>query len=461
MIPSLQFTLTILTCYVYAKCSPYFSLAHKWLSGLEFCIPPEEKELSLLDVSLRRKGRRVSEGFKKNEIELKVATIEDNTLLKHLFWDEYDKLVLVLVCVVVNFVFAVLCSCFAFERNTVMTAVLLFGIGICFKIMMSVIVNMGLQSFELRLTFIVGILSFGFAFAVLSLPDNIFDFSAELREGFTELGKEAQIFLDSQFQVKMEVPFMAFKLSLCAVASFIAAVLFFPSFRLARSHYELMKFVPNCTIWSTWSCYAPAFILTMWARPAVDRLLLSVTGVPSVQSSLVNSIFEGIRFYFVIFLCVLRLYLLRPYIQAFLYTAVGWTEILLSDPRMKDRGKNIKFKIVGIYSYLCVAAVQILAPTLMLMCMVFLWKLRGTNTEGVIPYCSSVQEEVISKTWKAMSINLGDPPTLFTPQLYGSLFSFLSWWVLMSWFVIAFFALLYEKNQSIFSRREPSTREDE
>jgi len=166
--------------------------------------------------------------------------------------------------------------------------------------------------------------------------------------------------------------------------------------------------------------------------------------------------FEGTRFYLLVTICLLRLYLLRPYMQSFLATAVGWAELLLSDTQSKERGRNIKYKILGIYSYLCVATVQILAPSLTLLSLAFLLKSRGLVEVELIPFCSkfgigldSVTQPSVPTPTNSESIN----NIIFTQLFYKGVFSFLTWWFLLSWFVIACFALIYERNQSIFAKR--------
>lgn len=117
-------------------------------------------------------------------------------LNKHLFWEEYDQLVLLLLCVVVNFFISEVWSCFTPERNSMMTGFLLFSIGFCLypflslsyslysrKVMLSVIIKLGLQSYELRLTLLIGGISFLFTFSFLELPEELMDYSYDLRIG--------------------------------------------------------------------------------------------------------------------------------------------------------------------------------------------------------------------------------------------------------------------------------------
>jgi hypothetical protein len=46
-------------------------------------------------------------------------------------------------------------------------------------------------------------------------------------------------------------------------------------------------------------------------------------------SSFTEAAYDALRFWLLCALCLLRLYLLRPYLQAFLYTAVVAAELLL------------------------------------------------------------------------------------------------------------------------------------
>jgi len=437
--------------------SPYFSLSHTWLTGLEFCIPPEEKVLSKLDYTPQLRGKAKKKGWlslgaKKNEIELKVASIEDGTLCKHLFWEEYDQLVLVLLCTVVNFMFAEFWSCFTTEKNSIMTAVLVFTCGFCLKTMLSVIVKLGLQSYELRLTIFVGIISFLFSFAFLELPENIMDYSIDLRKGFDDLLNNInQLLRQNDYHVILEVSLTTFKILLAMIASCMSSIIFFPGFRLARSHHEMMRYTPRPyhPAISNISFLLPAFVVLLWLKPITRDMFVSI---PSKQNPIVLShgLFEVIRFYLMVLIAILRLYLLRPYMQSFLATAVGWAELLLSDTQSKERGRNIKYKILGIYSYLCVAAVQILAPSLLLLSLAFILKSRGMSEISLFPYCN----QLTSHLFNSSQFSHVSTITLFSDRFYKGIFSFLSWWFLLSWFLISCFALLYERNQSIFAKKE-------
>eukprot|EP01119_Soliformovum_irregulare_P016475 TRINITY_DN4766_c0_g1_i3.p1 TRINITY_DN4766_c0_g1~~TRINITY_DN4766_c0_g1_i3.p1 ORF type:complete len:451 (-),score=98.56 TRINITY_DN4766_c0_g1_i3:89-1441(-) len=447
VILSLQFTITVIICFLYVRLSPYFSLSHKWLTGLEFCIPPEDKELSKLDATSVKKLKGKKGwllGSKKNEIELKVAGIDDGTLVKHLFWEEYDQLVLALVTVTINFVFSEVWQYFTCERNTIMSAILLFSCGLCMKAMLSVILKLGLQSYELRLTILIGIISFLLSFFFLEVPETVFDFSSDIRIGFKQVIKNFnQVLKVNDLPYKVDVPLVVFKFFMATISSLISAAVFFPAFRLARSHHETGKYTPKPyhTVLSSISFLVPGFVLFLWVKPLARDLVFTMD---TVKPETLVLLFETFRFYLLIFIATLRLFLLRPYMQSFLATAVGWAEVLLSETTSKERGKNIKLKILGIYSYLCVAAVQILAPSLLLMSLAFMLKSRGL-VEMVLPsHCLGTPVSPIK----------GEIPSIFTETFYRGIFSYFSWWTLLAWFTISCFALVYERNQSIFIKKE-------
>jgi len=466
MILSLQFTLTIVVCFLYIRLSPYFSIAHKWLTGLEFCIPPEEKQLERLDFNpllfKRRKSKKIFD-FKKNEIELRVAAVEDNTLNKHIFWEEYDQLVLVLTCVVINFLFSEFWACFTTEKNTIMTALLLFSAGMCTKTLLSVVVKLGLQSYdELRLTIFVGVVSFMHCLLFLSLPEWTFDFGADLKKGFIESSASLNDFLEkNEISMKIDIPYQLFTMFICLIASIAASALFSPAFRLARSYFEITKYTPKpYHPYISWiSFWLPLPLMLLWIKPLVrDWIVASATSTSPYLLS--DGFFEMFRFTLIMILCALRLYLMRPYLQSFLGTAVGWAEVLLSETKMKERGKNIKYKILGIYSCLCVAAVQLLAPTLMLLSFAFMLKSRGLSDVEILPFCASSQMQA---TGSIPNLFLSDftSVVIFTPVFYKGFFSFMCWWTIFSFFLISLLALFYERRQNIFAKRESKAANEE
>jgi len=443
LISSIQFTVSIVIGFLYIQLSPHFSLAHAWLTGLEFSIPPEDKVLNKLDEDSQAKGKFKKKGFfssstKKNEIKLKVASIEDGTLLKHIFWEEYDQLVLLLLCIALNYVIAEFWSCFSDEKNTILTWTLVISSILCLKTMIAVIIKLGLQSYELKLTICVGVLSFICALTALQLPEFLLEFSSDLRGGFEELMHNLKEWLlQNDVNMRFEISYGTFKWCLALTASVISSIIFFPGFRLGRSHHEICKYTPQPyhPFISGVSLWLPVFVLILWLQPVSNFL----------QRYISHALYELIRFYLLLLISITKLYLLRPYMQSFLATAVGWAELLLSDTQSKDRGKNIKYKILGIYSYLCVAAVQILAPSFLLLAFALLLKSRGLPELSLFPYCSQLYN---------LSNNNNHVEHLFTEKFFRGFFSFLSWWLSLSWFFISTFALLYERNQSIFARKD-------
>jgi len=293
----------------------------------------------------------------------------------------------------------------------------------------------------------------------------VFDFDIEA--AFTEFTTNLNIILKDNFQAKrmafqtknpellvfsrIEIPNTIFCVVLSFAASGLAGLLFFPAFRLARSHHEMKKYTPQAyqSILSYVSFILPIFILIFWI-PALFRDWI-VPKYFSIEG------FETFRFYMILLICLLRLILLRPYMRSFLATSVGWAELLLSDTNSNERGFNIKYKIIGIYQYLIVAAVQILSPNLLLLIFALILKLKGMASYQILgSLCDPSQFKMFLDYQPPSPL-----PNLFSKTFYHEIFSFLVWWFIFVWSSVACFALLYERNQSIFQLKGTFDEDDD
>jgi len=505
-----QLTVTFLLIFLYLRLKEHFSLSHKWLTGLEFCIPPGEKELNKLDsntsVLKRRKSRTTNEG-KMHRIELTIATIDDRSLFKHLFWEDYDLLVLALLTVSMNFILSEFWSCFLKqESNSLVNLMLILGVFISLKALVSVMTRVPLQIVEWKLIFFITILSWIFCYLLLSLPDSILDFSADLKEGYYEtVDRLNRLLAQYEQQHRINLSYGVFKLILCSFASFLSGIVILPGFRLARSYQEMKLYTcdRHDPMISSLSFVLPIFAVLLWINP-IARDLIDFQS--SNDAELFDRFFELFRVSLVVLICMLRFYLFRPYVRSFLASAIGWTELMLHDHQFKERGKEIKSKMLYLYTFICIVSVQLIAPTLLLLCFVLLFKSlslesnsnictlvlsslfnflytawlslsslftsaigASTNTNAKTSATASISTKLTQKacsipmqrderTFSSISNGIHSlDDSLFACSFHRGLFGFLVWWLLLSLFSFTLFALVYERNQAFFSKRIEKT----
>jgi len=407
--------------------------------------------------------------------------------------------VLALLTVSMNFILSEFWSCFLKqESDSLVNLMLILGIFISLKALVSVMTRVPLQIVEWKLIFFITILSWIFCYLLLSLPDSILDFSADLKEGYHEtVDRLNRLLAQYEQQYRINLSYGVFKFVLCSFASFLSAIVILPGFRLARSYQE-MKLYPSVRydpMISSLSFVLPFFAVLLWINP-IARDLIDFQS--SNDAELFDRFFELFRVSLVVLICMLRFYLFRPYVRSFLASAIGWTELMLHDHQCKERGKEIKSKMLYLYTFICIVSVQLIAPTLLLLCFVLLfkslslesnsnlctlvlsslfnflytawWSLSSlftsaigasTNTAAMTSATGSISTKLTQRgerTFSSMSNGIHSlDDSLFAYSFHRGLFGFLVWWLLLSMFSFTLFALVYERNQGFFSKRIEKT----
>ena len=91
----------------------------------------------------------------------------------------------------------------------------------------------------------------------------------------------------------------------------------------------------------------------------------------------------------------------------------------------------------GVYAYMCVVCVQLVAPTVLLLLFALMVLTQGELRLGLFDPTNDVgvtSEPLLQATG-----------SLFAPSLLRSVFGFFTWWFLLWWFLMSLFGLLYER----------------
>ncbi|XP_027709105.1 transmembrane protein 161A isoform X3 [Vombatus ursinus] len=123
---------------------------------------------------------------------------------------------------------------------------------------------------------------------------------------------------------------LTFRLVLVAVCSVLGACLTFPGLRLAQTHLDALHLAadqPLLQLVLHTSFLAPVLILCLWIKPiARDFLLQAPMGKTAPVQLLSDSAFDSVRLWLVLALCLVRLAVTRPHLQAYLCLAQRWVE---------------------------------------------------------------------------------------------------------------------------------------
>ncbi|XP_025923030.1 transmembrane protein 161B isoform X3 [Apteryx rowi] len=270
--------------------------------------------------------------------------------------------------------------------------------------------------------------TFGFFFfvkamAILIVTENYLEFGLE--SGFSNFSESAMQFLEKQgLESQGPVSKLTFKLFLAVLCSLIGAFLTFPGLRLAQMH--------------------------------LDALNLATEKITQMS----EDTFDTMRLWIIILLCALRLAMMRSHLQAYLNLAQKCV-----DQMKKEAGRistvDLQKMVARVFYYLCVIALQYVAPLVMLLHTTLLLKTLG-NYSWVIypesdtpvensPLPSSVYSESPSADGKMkvtvvqITMALGSLKNIFTPLLFRGLLSFLTWWIAACLFSTSLFGLFYHQ----------------
>ncbi|XP_043826040.1 transmembrane protein 161B isoform X3 [Dromiciops gliroides] len=207
---------------------------------------------------------------------------------------------------------------------------------------------------------------------------------------------------------------------------------------------------------------APLFMVLLWVKPITkDYIMHPTLGKESVPL-MTETTFDTIRLWLIILLCALRLALMRSHLQAYLNLAQKCV-----DQMKKEAGRistvDLQKMVARVFYYLCVIALQYVAPLVMLLHTTLLLKTLGNHSWGIYsesssdsvvenhPFSGSVHSELPSADEKMkvtvtqITMALGSLKTIFTPLLFRGLLSFLTWWIAACLFATSLFGLFYHQ----------------
>ena len=214
----------------------------------------------------------------------------------------------------------------------------------------------------------------------------------------------------------------------------------FPGLRFGQMHKDTLQFMSSQRVYQVLlniSFVSPLFILLLWVRP-VARNYLTMKDFPGRGTIMTEVSFESFRIIFIVFVLLLRLTLMNWYLQSYLNLAPNRLV------RMRKEAGNItntqlKRMIAGVFYYLCIVALQFLAPLLLLLFSTFMFKVLGNHSwTGSLLGSDSF-------------INMSSDVSLtkvFSPILWRGVVGFISWWLTFVWFSTSIIGFVYHSYYS-------------
>uniref|UniRef100_A0A3P8YJF4 Transmembrane protein 161B n=1 Tax=Esox lucius TaxID=8010 RepID=A0A3P8YJF4_ESOLU len=441
-----QLVVTMVMASVIQKIIPHYSFA-RWLlcsGSLRWYQHPTEEELRSLagkQQKAKSKKDRRNNGHIENkpltipkDIDLQLETkciTEVDTLALHYF-PEFQWLVDFSVAATVVYVITELYYTVARPSGEMNISVVWCLLVLSFVI--KTLFSLTAHYFKLEeggersLCITFGFFFFVKAMAILIVTENYLEFGLET--GFANFSESATNFLENQgLESQGPISKLTFKLILALLCSLIGAFLTFPGLRLAQMHLDAL----NLT------------------RAKVTQMT--------------EETYDTLRLWAILLLCVLRLAMMRHHLQAYLNLAQKGVEQM-----KKEAGRistiDLQKMVARVFYYLCVIALQYVAPLVMLLHTTLLLKTLGGHSWGVYPEddlpCSlemNSDPAVVAAASTAtpglalearasvahLSVALGGLRTVFTPLLFRGLLSFLTWWIAACLFSTSIFGLFYHQ----------------
>ena len=403
-------------------------------------------------------------------IELDQAQVEDVDLVPLQYYSDYTWLMDFSISAIIIYVLTEIYYILAPHRVEFNVSILwcLLALAFCVRVLISQAwVYMRTEEGGERVLLITFTFFFlVFAMGVLVIGDHIIEFGLE--EGYRNFSDGAVQFLQKQgIASQGPVSFMTFKAILVIFGTVTAALLTFPGIRMAKLHLDTLKYTQGrrfLQLLLQINYLLPLFIVLMWVKP-VGRDLFCGKGFASVRALLYEDQFDGFRLILILVMCALRLMLMPLFMQSHLNLAHEKVEKM-----KKESGRisnaDLQRMVARVFFYLCVVAIQYIAPVLIILFLTFLLKtlsslswvgLFGETavklfTPGPKPDTSypdlsgSAGNGTLASVMGSaaeLTVAMGDLRGIFTPVWYKGVMSYCVWWVMTVWFSSASLGVMY------------------
>lgn len=308
-------------------------------------------------------------------------------------------------------------------------------------------------------------LTFAFIFLLLAMLVQV------VREETLELGLESglasmvqnlePILKKQGWDWALPVAKLAIRVGLAVVGSMLGAFLTFPGLRLAQTHRDaltLSKDRPLLQLLLHTSFLSPLCTLWLWTRPvARDFLHQAPTG--DVTSSLLSDeAFDSLRLWVLVALCLLRLAVTRPHLQAYLCLAKARVEQLRKEAG-RIEAREIQQRVVRVYCYVTVVSLQYLTPLILTLHCTLLLKTLGGYSWLLGPAPPTLTLTSMASSASAVPMGSGEDEAqqtaaqvagalggLLAPLFLRGLLTYLIWWTAACQLLSSLFGLYFHQH---------------
>uniref|UniRef100_A0A8D0X436 Transmembrane protein 161A n=1 Tax=Sus scrofa TaxID=9823 RepID=A0A8D0X436_PIG len=251
---------------------------------------------------------------------------------------------------------------------------------------------------------------------------------------------------------------LVIRVGLAAVGSVLGAFLTFPGLRLAQTHHDALTMSedrPMLQLLLHTSFLSPLFVLWFWTKPIARDFLHQAPFGSTTVSLLSDSAFDSLRLWVLVALCLLRLAVTRPHLQAYLCLAKSRVEQLRREAG-RIEAREIQRRVVRVYCYVTVVSLQYLTPLILTLNCTLLLKTLGGYSWGLGPVPSlsptpssardgpvGPEEDEVQQTAALIAGALG---SLLTPLFLRGVLAFLIWWIAACQLLSSLFGLYFHQH---------------
>ncbi|KAF6097733.1 transmembrane protein 161A [Phyllostomus discolor] len=251
---------------------------------------------------------------------------------------------------------------------------------------------------------------------------------------------------------------LAIHVGLAILGSMLGAFLTFPGLRLAQTHRDALTMSedrPVLQFLLHTSFLSPLFILWLWTKPIARNFLRQAPIGGAPVSLLSDSAFDSLRLWVLVALCLLRLAVTRPHLQAYLCLAKGRVEQLRREAGC-IKACEIQRRVVRVYCYLTVVSLQYLTPVILTLNCTLLLKTLGGYSWGLgpalplSPVLAAAQDGSVGpkedEAQQAVARITGALGGLLTPLFLRGTLAFLIWWTAACQLLSSLFGLYFHQH---------------
>ncbi|XP_058791652.1 transmembrane protein 161B [Phymastichus coffea] len=344
-------------------------------------------------------------------------------------------------------------------------------IGFAFKVLIILWIQYfkGEESTGERSTCIVtGFVFLLTAMIILIIDENTLELG--LDNAYASFNHSASIFLKNQgLSSSGPASKLIVKLVLAVTCGFIGSLFTFPGLRVSKMHWDTLKYYRDnklLLLFANLSYVSPLILASLWLTP-VSRNYLTVRIFSRMTKPIMTpNAFESMRIIAIIVAVTLKLVLMPIYLQSYLNLA---KQRLETQKKEAGRISNKEFqkKIAAVFYYLCVVALQYIAPLIICLYCTFMLKTLGgyswealykdiDSGECLAPEAlpepkifSDDEEKTVAQTAQEFHLALSSIKQIFTTEVFRGVFGLATWWSCFTLFATTAMGMLY---QSYFAK---------